>query len=363
MQFLLRWYCADERTNTLKALADATRLQIIGLLAKKERSVDELAAALGLTAPTVSHHLARLQKAGLIQSRTAQYYSLFTLTPGALAHVGQQISNADRDTALTSQTDEAAFEKAVIEKFTQDASWPTGLQKQRVVLRWIGATKFALGVRYTQEQVEDILVNAILGPDTNTLRRYMITERVLDRISNGSWYWRADTPEAALPGFNPHDLPPAQHELSPRTLVLHLRPKTDYTAHEVDTLFAQLGAQNAAAARAQLLREDRLSVSNDGQLWRVANPAQVANLRIQRMQSVIAKYFRKGEPLHWPSARDEQLELLRWFSLDLNRGKTYSDAQLTKKWHGRYPDVDAMKRMLLDAGFIIQSEAGKFVRP
>ncbi|GCE21437.1 ArsR/SmtB family transcription factor [Dictyobacter kobayashii] len=48
--------------NFLKLLADRNRLKLLGLLANREQSVEELAAQLQLKAPTVSHHLARLKK-------------------------------------------------------------------------------------------------------------------------------------------------------------------------------------------------------------------------------------------------------------------------------------------------------------
>ncbi len=49
-----------------KAMADKSRLAIVGLLAGGERSVQELAAALDLKEPTVSHHLAILKAQGIV---------------------------------------------------------------------------------------------------------------------------------------------------------------------------------------------------------------------------------------------------------------------------------------------------------
>src|SRR5271170_8101865 len=43
-----------------KAMANESRLRIVGLLAERERSVQELAELLELKEPTVSHHLAAL---------------------------------------------------------------------------------------------------------------------------------------------------------------------------------------------------------------------------------------------------------------------------------------------------------------
>lgn len=55
----------------LKALADPVRVKIMSLLfgsADSEENSGDLAAVLGLTESTVSHHLAQLRKAGLVES-------------------------------------------------------------------------------------------------------------------------------------------------------------------------------------------------------------------------------------------------------------------------------------------------------
>ncbi len=52
-----------------KGLADESRLRILGLLAGKPRSVEELAAALELRTPTVSHHLQTLRRLGIVEMR------------------------------------------------------------------------------------------------------------------------------------------------------------------------------------------------------------------------------------------------------------------------------------------------------
>ena len=48
--------------NFVKALADANRLKIVGLLARRPYSGEELAALLDLKPSTVSHHLSKLVK-------------------------------------------------------------------------------------------------------------------------------------------------------------------------------------------------------------------------------------------------------------------------------------------------------------
>lgn len=52
-----------------KALADDSRLKIVGILANQECSVEELAVLLQLKEPTVSHHLAKLKELNLVTMR------------------------------------------------------------------------------------------------------------------------------------------------------------------------------------------------------------------------------------------------------------------------------------------------------
>ena len=50
-----------------KALADPTRRRILELLAQNELTAGEIAAQFDMTKPSVSHHLAILKSAGLVQ--------------------------------------------------------------------------------------------------------------------------------------------------------------------------------------------------------------------------------------------------------------------------------------------------------
>ena len=55
--------------HTFKALADRTRLRIIGLLRAGEICVCDIHGSLGLPQPTVSRHLAYLRRTGLVATR------------------------------------------------------------------------------------------------------------------------------------------------------------------------------------------------------------------------------------------------------------------------------------------------------
>lgn len=73
---------AEQLAGLLKAVADPTRLQLMSLVAAAgdgQACVCDLTAPLGLTQPTISHHLKVLVDAGLLTRQrrgTWAYYSL-----------------------------------------------------------------------------------------------------------------------------------------------------------------------------------------------------------------------------------------------------------------------------------------------
>jgi len=64
-----------------KALADATRLRILALLAGGEVCVCEIHGALKLPQPTVSRHLAYLRRSGLVTTRREGLWVHYRLAP------------------------------------------------------------------------------------------------------------------------------------------------------------------------------------------------------------------------------------------------------------------------------------------
>jgi ArsR family transcriptional regulator, arsenate/arsenite/antimonite-responsive transcriptional repressor len=83
---------AEATARLFKALADPHRVRIVNLLATSHDPVCvcEFTAPLGLSQPTVSHHLKKLVQAGLLereQRGTWAYYSLNRDVLGRLAAV------------------------------------------------------------------------------------------------------------------------------------------------------------------------------------------------------------------------------------------------------------------------------------
>ena len=67
--------------TVFKALADRTRLRILGLLSAGEICVCDIHGSLGLPQPTVSRHLAYLRRTGLVAGRKAGLWVHYSLAP------------------------------------------------------------------------------------------------------------------------------------------------------------------------------------------------------------------------------------------------------------------------------------------
>lgn len=61
----------DNVVGIFKALSDPTRAQLVYMLTEGERSVNELAQGVAVSASAVSHHLAKLRALRLVRTRRA----------------------------------------------------------------------------------------------------------------------------------------------------------------------------------------------------------------------------------------------------------------------------------------------------
>lgn len=78
---------ATATASTLRALADPTRLRLLSLIsssADAEACVCDLTDPVGLSQPTVSHHLKVLVAAGILSREKRGVWSYYSLVPGSL---------------------------------------------------------------------------------------------------------------------------------------------------------------------------------------------------------------------------------------------------------------------------------------
>ena len=182
---------SEEMVNFFKALADANRLKIVGLLAQRSYSVEELAALLDLKASTVSHHLARLAEAGLVSARTQSYYNVYQLEKEALESKSRSLFSSEDLSASIADVDLDAYDQKVINDYARkDGSLktiPAQRKKLEAVLRYV-AKAFKVGKRYSEKQVNEVLSG--YHEDTATLRRELVGYGLMKREGGGGDYWR-----------------------------------------------------------------------------------------------------------------------------------------------------------------------------
>jgi hypothetical protein len=171
----------QETLEFFRALADRSRLRIVGMLAAREYSVQELARALDLRAPTVSHHLAVLKAAGLAAVRSDGTTRWYRLQETELHRRSREVlSRAALQRIAADQAADAGERKVLAHYLDGErlTKIPDVRKKRWIVLRWL-ARKFEQGAEYTEAQVNAILKRH--NPDAATLRREMVGDRIFAR--------------------------------------------------------------------------------------------------------------------------------------------------------------------------------------
>lgn len=91
--------------TVLQAMADPSRLKIVGLLREREQCVCHLTEVLDVKQSTISHHVSVLKRAGLVVDRRDEedarwtYYSLSPAARGLGTRIASLLDTADVDLA------------------------------------------------------------------------------------------------------------------------------------------------------------------------------------------------------------------------------------------------------------------------
>ena len=170
-----------------KAMANESRLRIVGLLAARERSVQELAQLLALSEPTVSHHLAVLKDIGLVAVRAEGVVRWHALVPKALAGMNRTLLDKNNVAALATRGAEP--DERVLTTFVDSNGLmkriPASRSKRLVILKWL-VRKFEENKRYPEARVNETIQRHHW--DSATLRRELIGHRMMAREKGV--YWR-----------------------------------------------------------------------------------------------------------------------------------------------------------------------------
>ena len=184
----------EELLAFFKALSNANRLKIVALLAKEPLSVEEMAEILGLNSSTVSHHLSKLTKVGLVSARPESYYNVYTLELSVLSDMAERLLSADMLPTVAEDVDVDAYDRKVLNTFMDEngrlIDFPAQQKKEEAVLRHI-VKVFEPGRRYSEKEVTEILSQ--FNEDYARLRRDLVSLGFMKREGGGGAYWREES--------------------------------------------------------------------------------------------------------------------------------------------------------------------------
>lgn len=182
-----------------KALSDANRLKIVGLLANRPHAVEELAASLDLKPSTISHHLSRLAEAGLVSARAEGHYSVYRLELDSLRETARLLLSEEVLPAIASDVDIGAYQRKVLRDYLLPdgrlKDIPSQRKKRLVILEHL-AGRFQPGMIYPEARVNEVLIQ--FHEDTATLRRELVGYGLMRR--EGGQYWREVAPVSGESG-------------------------------------------------------------------------------------------------------------------------------------------------------------------
>jgi hypothetical protein len=177
-----------EILDFLKAMSDADRLRIIGLLTQRRASRADIVARLNLPLREAVDHLAFLEFVGVI----SQKEDVYELNEDKLATLARDKFARERPAYVPAPELDDVSKKVLKAYLNADGTIkqiPNQPAKLQVILDYL-VQAFAPNTNYTEKEVNQILRR--FHEDTAGLRRDLVDARMLDRISDGSRYWRVD---------------------------------------------------------------------------------------------------------------------------------------------------------------------------
>ena len=159
-----------------KALGDESRLSIVRILLEGESYVELIASRLELTSATVSHHLKKLESAGLVECHRTQFYMIYSVKREILSETLVNLIGT-----LPQPDDDTKYKQSVVDAFFAYGrlkSLPAQRKKREVVLKYI-LEPLEAGKPYTEHEINEHIVK--YNDDYCTIRREMISFGLMER--------------------------------------------------------------------------------------------------------------------------------------------------------------------------------------
>jgi hypothetical protein len=176
----------EEMVDFVKVFADADRLRIIGLLTLRSVRLSEMVEIIGFHPTEMQHHLDKLLQSGVVRL-TDGVYKLDTTVLEKRVRLQFEGTRPPFSPEPDLGKNASRVLAAHLNPDGTIKTIPLQAAKLQVILEYL-LDAFTVGANYTEKEVNMIL--ARFHPDTAGLRRDLIHAGMLERVSDGTRYWR-----------------------------------------------------------------------------------------------------------------------------------------------------------------------------
>jgi DNA-binding HxlR family transcriptional regulator len=176
----------DKQVAFHKTMGDPTRIKIVHLLSVDSLHVGAIAGKLGLTAPTISHHLNKLKECNLVYSRREKNTIYYFLNKKVLAHhssVLERFTNQREGEYEMSEKIMKEKQKVMnnfMEKSGRLKSIPAQQKKKLFLLEHM-VDGLKVGTKYSEKEINEYIKQ--FHDDFATLRREFIIHQFMFRVN------------------------------------------------------------------------------------------------------------------------------------------------------------------------------------
>ncbi|MFD2443296.1 metalloregulator ArsR/SmtB family transcription factor [Bacillus sp. CGMCC 1.16607] len=164
-----------------KTMGDATRLRILSLLSSGPLHGQAIAGKLGLTAPTITHHLKKLREIDVVYERREKNTIYFYLKHSVVRQQAQSLIQLieGKESKMNEQSEE--HQKIIANFFSKDGklkSIPAQRKKKLIVFEHI-LKGFEKGKKYEEKEINEYILK--FHDDYATIRREFIINHYMFR--------------------------------------------------------------------------------------------------------------------------------------------------------------------------------------
>jgi len=194
--------------SMMRAIADESRLAMLRIMAQQAKTVTEMAQELDLPEAVIAQYVTQLHANGFLRLQMIGNQRLYSFQSqpiktlqAYIGKLGEPLTQSEKpvsDNAWIEALDCSPDDKKILVAYTFNGKltdFPVKDKQWSVILRWL-ASKFEVGVRYTEKQVNAIITE--INPDYATLRRTLVEFGFMSRERGGGEYWLTPKDEPQL---------------------------------------------------------------------------------------------------------------------------------------------------------------------